>query len=229
MSSESELLRLWNKIKGCNACPRERRYIPWAFPERWSDKGFLGDCTVTIPELGRTIKIMFVSFRPSTVARRWGEFPSPGSKSFENVKNYYLCLKEYGFENAHLTDILKCQKPVKAGVIPLELRNCVTRFLSKEIEMVRPNLIVTLGRRASDLMSCIQAWLKTDIPQVQLLHYAQRKRENIRKFRKALEELRYLGLKILVLHQEGVTIQGIAKELDISSSKVRKLLQKFQL
>ena len=107
---------------------------------------------------------MFVSFRPSTAARSWGEFPNPGSISFENVRYYYSCLKEYGFENAHLTDILKCQKPVNAKVTPLELRNCVTKFLSKEIEIVKPDLIVTLGRRASDLMSCIQVWLKTDIP-----------------------------------------------------------------
>ena len=168
-----------------------------------------------------------------------GDFPDPKSShpecktSFENARFYYSCLKEFGFENAHLTDIIKCQKPAKAEVTPLELRNCVAKFLSKEIEIVKPDLIVTLGRMASDLMSCIQAWLKTDIPQLSLPHYAQQNREKrikrMREFRKALEDLRYLGLKILVLHQEGVSIKRIARELNVSSSKVRRLLQKFQL
>ena len=57
MNAGNELLRLWNEIKSCNACPRERRYIPWAFPERWGVKGFLGDGTVTIPELLSLIHI----------------------------------------------------------------------------------------------------------------------------------------------------------------------------
>ena len=113
MSVKDGLLKLWNEIKDCNACPRKRKYIPWAFPERWGVKGFLGDGTVNISELGKTIKIMFVSFRPSTVARRWGEFPNPGTRSFKNARFYYSCLKEYGFENAHLTDILKCQSLLK--------------------------------------------------------------------------------------------------------------------
>ena len=106
------------------------------------------------------------------------------------MRNYYSCLKEYGFENAHLTDILKCQKPVNAKVTPLELRNCVTKFLSKEIKIVRPNLIATLGRRASDLMSCIQAWLKTDIPQFPFPHYAQRASGGKKRFREALKRLK---------------------------------------
>ncbi|MCD6096691.1 MAG: hypothetical protein J7J99_09065, partial [Thermoprotei archaeon] len=134
----------------------------------------------------------FVSFRPSTAARNWGEFPKPGTRSFENARFYYSCLKEYGFENAHLTDIIKCQKPVSAKVTPLEVRNCVTRFLSKEIEIVKPDLIVTLGRRASDLISCIQAWLKTNIPQFQLPHYAQRGSDGKERFREALKRLREL-------------------------------------
>ena len=89
-------------------------------------------------------------------------------------------------------------KPIKAEVAPLELRNCVTKFLSKEIEIVDPDLIVTLGRRASDLMSCIQAWLKTDIPQLSLPHYAQRGSDGKERFREALKGLRDLlkGSKI---------------------------------
>jgi len=203
VSVKDGLLKLWNEIKDCNACPRKRKYIPWAFPERWGVKGFLGDGTVNISELGKTIKIMFVSFRPSTVARSWGEFPDPKSSrsqkiSFENARFYYSCLKEYGFENAHLTDIIKCQKPVKAEVTPVELRNCVTKFLSKEIEIVKPDLIVTLGRETSIFMICIQAWLKTDIPQLSLPHYAQRGSDGKKRFREALKGLRDLlkGSKI---------------------------------
>jgi len=128
-----------------------------------------------------------------------GDFPDPKSShpeckiSFENARFYYSCLKEYGFENAHLTDIIKCQKPVKAEVTPLELRSCVTRFLSKEIEIVKPDLIVTLGRRASDLMSCIQAWLKTNIPHFNfhIMHNGNRRKKVI-EFRKALKRLRDL-------------------------------------
>lgn len=71
--------------------------------ERWGVKGFLGDGIVTIPELGKTMKIMFVSFRPSTAAQKWGEFPDPKSPqpeckiSFENARFLLFLSKRVWF------------------------------------------------------------------------------------------------------------------------------------
>lgn len=79
--------------------------------------------------------IVFVGSRPSTGS---GVFPS------EPVKMFYKLLKELGFENAHLTDLVKCRG--KAGKAKIEeVQNCLP-ILQKEISLINNPRIIPMKK-----------------------------------------------------------------------------------
>jgi DNA polymerase len=51
-------------------------------------------------------------------------------------------------ENVYITNVLKCHPPNNRDPLPNEVENCFP-FLLKEIELINPKIIVTLGRHAS--------------------------------------------------------------------------------
>jgi hypothetical protein len=60
----------------------------WMFPQRGAVSGFLG-----------TAPVVIVGWRPT-----WSPFPNEGAN-----KLFYEILTEFGLENAHLTNVIKCR------------------------------------------------------------------------------------------------------------------------
>lgn len=107
---------------------------PWFFPLRNEVKGFLGNGEVKCD--GKVCKIVFVCIRPST-----GTFPSEADDLF------YGLLRDCGFKDAHVTDLIKCRgkaKETDAETIEKMAKNCL-RFLEEEIKIIDPDLIVAVG------------------------------------------------------------------------------------
>ncbi len=116
---------------------------PWFFPPDESGvKGFFG-----------TGSIVFVCPRPST-----GSFADTASRLF------YKLLKEHGFSDAHLTDMVKCRR--KAGKMSsVEIQNCLP-FLIREIDILKPQRIVAVG---NDVYRELKGLLENVI---QICHYS---------------------------------------------------------
>jgi hypothetical protein len=163
-------LRCYEEFKDCRPELRLkfRRWYnidPWFFPPNGINKnnlvkGFLG-----------TGDVVFVCMRPST-----GTFPSP------NVKQFYKLIENYGFQNAHITDLIKCRSKVKIekGKEEKEVENCFG-YLLKELEIIyninkKLSLIVAVGNKTYN-------YLNKKLPQhykdrlVKITHYSARGRK----------------------------------------------------
>lgn len=104
---------------------------PWFYPPykgRKKVKGFFG-----------TGEVMFVCLRPST---RGGEIPD------SKLERFYELLEEEGFENAHITDLVKCRGPAK-DIPDYYFQNCISH-LREEIDVLKPKMIVAVGREAQE-------------------------------------------------------------------------------
>jgi uracil-DNA glycosylase family 4 len=177
---EKSLVDLTNIIEKCLRCYEEfkdcesglrlkfRRWYnidPWFFPPNGINKnslvkGFLG-----------TGDVVFVCMRPST-----GTFPSP------TVKQFYKLIENYGFQDAHITDLIKCRSRVKNEKRneEKEVENCF-EYLLKELEIIyninkKLSLIVAVGNKAYN-------YLNKKLPQhykdrlVKITHYSARGRK----------------------------------------------------
>ncbi len=100
----------------------------WLFPTSGKVKGFLG-----------TGDIMFVGERPST-----GEF---GSRSDLLL---YTLLEKYGVADAHLTDIIKTRGKVGERY-PDDIAQH-RRVFDREMEIVKPRLVIAFGQKVHDLL-----------------------------------------------------------------------------
>ena len=138
---------------------------PWFFPPYNGVKGFFG-----------TGEVMFVCQRPST---QIGIFPRGQSSLF------YKLLKEYGFGNAHLTDLIKCRGLVREG-IEGQLDNCLPHLMA-EIEALQPRLIVAVGDKAFDILQELGLSMRIE----KITHYGYRKitEERLRRDLERIKEL----------------------------------------
>ena len=110
-----------------------KRIDVWFYPEYNGVKGYLG-----------TQDIAFVGSNPSCSC-----FPTPYDKVF------YKALKYMRFENAHLTDVLKVRvkgEEVDEYFEDQDLLNRNLKYLSREFEIIRPKLVVAVGRRAEEIL-----------------------------------------------------------------------------
>lgn len=119
----------------------------WLFPSVGNVQGFLG-----------TSPVMFVAERPST----GGEFSGPGKTLL------YPVLEKIGAANGHLTDVIKTRGRVDAPY-PEDIATH-RHFFDRELEIVRPRLIVTFGQKVYDLLQFFLAGRGIKIRQV--THYS---------------------------------------------------------
>lgn len=139
---------------------------PWFFEHEGLD-GFYG-----------TGKVMFVGQRPSS---------GKSGKSDLKVNRYYKLLKKHGFQNSHMTDLVKCRDKV-GPLTKHEKTNCIQYFL-KEVEIVQPKLIVGVGAEAYKVLK----QLKLSISVVRLSHYSPWGKEPLdfaEKFEDELQKIR---------------------------------------
>lgn len=133
---------------------------PWFFPPSEDNrvKGFLG-----------TGKVIFICPRPSTR----GKIPSQADLHF------YELMKKYGFEDAHITDLVKCRG--MAGEISKKVIDNCFPFLQEEIIILKPKLMIAVGDQVH------RALTKKSIRSEKITHYAFRYIPR-KKLKKKLEE-----------------------------------------
>ncbi len=144
----------------------------WFYPEHGGVRGWQG-----------TQDVMFVALNPSY----GGRFPSPADEFL------YRELKSIGFENAHLTDIIKARERNKD--MPQVLKDAVYMNRQRlcllwEMDIVQPRLIVAMGKTAWDNL---KAWFPDDrrirhIPHYSWAHRYRRHREFSERLREAHAE-----------------------------------------
>ena len=123
MTKRQKLLKLRSLI--IDKILKARWEDVWFLPEYEGVKGYLG-----------TKDILFLSINPST-----GTFPSRVDK------RYYKQLKQNEFKNAHLTDVFKQRATEwKKLAKDKDLVNEAKKFLEEEIKIIKPKLIVLVGK-----------------------------------------------------------------------------------
>jgi len=150
MGSDAKLVQLrglLHRIESCFKCydrfrdyPVEDRVLirewrhegPWFYPphEEMEVKGFFG-----------TGKVIFVAERPST---RGGKIPDDLDVEF------FRLLRKFNLQDSHITDLIKCRGTVKEakcrGEWDRRVENCLP-FLLEEIDIIKPHVIVAIGKR----------------------------------------------------------------------------------
>jgi uracil-DNA glycosylase family 4 len=121
------------KPPGCAGCPSELLNSGFAFGE--------GDTTAPIMLVGEAL----------------GESESIEGRPFVGGTGRMLrtMLWQAGLSPHHyyLTNVVKCRPPLNRAPNELEVLNCTTRYLTKEIEHVKPRVIVPVGDTA--LRACL--------------------------------------------------------------------------
>ena len=104
---------------------------------------------------------MFVCQRPAS----GGTFPSKADKLF------YKYLSRYGFEDAHITDLVKCSD--KAGKLDsATVRNCLP-ILVEEIGLLKPDLIVAVGKDTEkEIEKQVKPRLDPGVQVEEIYHYS---------------------------------------------------------
>ena len=169
-----QLKELKEQIENCKEChfrQKETNRKPWFFNGDNEDMpGYFGT------------GVFFVSQRPSLGEKH--------NYSLKRVHRFYRLLKEHGFENAHLTDLVKC-KSLTGPCTTEEKNNCIF-WLLKEIQILKPRLIVAVGNEVFNELK------KHDLSPARLekiLHYSQKyeKADFVETFTYRLKSLRILA------------------------------------
>lgn len=115
------------RICKCSRCG-ENEF--WWFPSINGVKGFYGDKDY-----------IFVCPQPHK-----GEFPV-----YAHDKKLYDNMAKYGFEEAHLTDVVKCRGAKYKELSKTEINNCIG-WLDEEVRIVKPKAIIAIGKKAYDAL-----------------------------------------------------------------------------
>ena len=140
---------------------------PWFFPPYGGVMGFFG-----------TDEVIFVGQRPSTGG---GVFPDKVGLLFYNL------MKEYGFGDAHLTDLVKC-KGLAGKVSAEQIDNCL-QYLKEEIALLKPKLIVALG---NDVFNVLRK-LELPTPLEKVTHYSDKFKRAKETFEEGLKRIKKLA------------------------------------
>ena len=99
--------------------------------------------TTAVPGEGsRTADIMFIGEGPGYYEDRDGRpFVGPAGKFLDDL----LASIDLKRENVYITNMVKCRPPKNRDPLPTETQACQP-YLDKQIEMVSPKVVVTLGR-----------------------------------------------------------------------------------
>jgi len=151
---------LRSSISRCNRCGKNNF---WNFPTIGDVKGFFG-----------AEDYIFVATQPHL-----GEFPKT-----QNDRRLYVNMKKYGFNNAHLTDVVKCRGRKFKELTKTEVDNCI-KWFDKEVRIVKPKVIIALGKKAFDVLIAIDRFK----PLLGLTHYSARISDD--EYEKEFEALRY--------------------------------------
>ena len=121
-------------------------------------RNYLGDCTRCPLHEGRTnvvfgdgdpsARLMFVGEGPGRTEDQQGlPFVGPSGQLLTKM------IEAMGLErgDVYITNVVKCRPPNNRNPAPLEIKEC-SPFLKKQIEVVDPEVIVTVGKFASNTL-----------------------------------------------------------------------------
>ena len=127
MTKKQKLAEIANRIKKCKKCSLYK------------------SCLHAVPGEGNpNAKIMFIGEAP-------GEEESRQGRPFVGAAGKFLdeLIKKAGFrrKDIFITNVVKCRPPANRDPLPQEIETC-WGYLETQIEIIKPKLIVTLGRHA---------------------------------------------------------------------------------
>lgn len=118
---------LYERINGCTACglcQGRTKVVPGEGPER--------------------PRIMFIGEGPGFHEDRQGRpFVGPAGKFLEELLSAIGLTRE----QVYITNIIKCRPPNNRDPLPEEVKQC-SSWLEQQIDLLAPELIVTLGRHS---------------------------------------------------------------------------------
>lgn len=124
---EEEIRRMEEEIKNCKRC------------ELWKTRK-----NPVVGEGSLTTKIMFVGEAPGEWEDKEGR-PFVGKAG--RVLDELLDFLELKRKNIYITNVLKCRPPKNRNPLSKEIKAC-SCYLDKQIELIKPDVIVTLGNFA---------------------------------------------------------------------------------
>ena len=131
MDAEQELKKLAKRIKVCTRCELHRSR------------------TEAVPGEGPThAEIMFIGEGPGAREDEQGRpFVGASGKFLDQL------LEQAGVTRAEvwITNVVKCRPPGNRDPLPDEIDTCTRNYLQRQIEIVNPSIIVTLGRHSMGL------------------------------------------------------------------------------
>jgi uracil-DNA glycosylase len=131
MDAEQELKKLAKRIKVCTRCELHRSR------------------TEAVPGEGPThAEIMFIGEGPGAREDELGRpFVGASGKFLDQL------LEQAGVTRAGvwITNVVKCRPPGNRDPLPDEIHTCTGNYLQRQIEIVNPSIIVTLGRHSMGL------------------------------------------------------------------------------
>jgi uracil-DNA glycosylase len=131
MDAEQELKKLAKRIKVCTRCELHRSR------------------TEAVPGEGPThAEIMFIGEGPGAREDEQGRpFVGASGKFLDQL------LEQAGVTRAEvwITNVVKCRPPGNRDPLPDEIDTCTGNYLQRQIEVVNPSIIVTLGRHSMGL------------------------------------------------------------------------------
>lgn len=131
MSDEQELEKLAKRIVVCTKCELHRSR------------------NRAVPGEGSThAEIMFIGEGPGAREDQQGRpFVGASGKFLDQL------LEQAGVTRADvwITNVVKCRPPGNRDPLPDEIETCTSNYLQRQIEIVNPSIVVTLGRHSTGL------------------------------------------------------------------------------
>jgi len=152
MNKKDEFDFLMMQLNRCTDCPKMVQ----------SRKEVLGKNHKPILPAGNLdAKIFIIGIAPGRAAINVKNSDTSRPFAYGSGKILRNILKKYNFENkVFISNILKCNTPADKRFLDCDVIKCVHYYLIKEIEIVKPRIIVVLGAQTRDYFN---AYVKTKI------------------------------------------------------------------
>ena len=128
-TKKQQLEQLYSLFNNCTRCPL----------------GSLGRTNVVFGSGNPDSKIVFVGEGPGAQEDQQGK-PFVGKSGQLLTKVLEHC--DINREDIYITNIVKCRPPLNRAPIPLEIMTCTNLLLKKQLSIIQPDIICTLGATA---------------------------------------------------------------------------------
>ena len=182
VSKAEALKKIRERLEACKCCPlcESARHI--VFGEGSPDAD-----------------IMFIGEAPGAVEDKTGRpFVGPAGRLLTDIIEKGMGLKR---GDVYIANIVKCRPPGNRDPLPEEIRQCIG-FLEEQINVIRPKVIVALGKIAA------QTLLDTDVP--------------ITGLRGSFHE--YHGIKVMPTFHPSYLLHNQAKKREVWED-IKKVMQ----